>query len=95
MIYQYALPLAHPQYRNVRIGGEVIFPAHTVRISRGALPRQFIEGLVTLVRRLAADTPPRRVPSAHECSCCEVTAEDCPQRMEDSFESEDGTRDDF
>ena len=32
MTYQYALAL--PQYRDVRIGGEVIYPTHTVRIPR-------------------------------------------------------------
>ena len=95
MIYQYALPLALPQYRNVGIGGEVIYPSHTVRIPRGALPGQFIEELASLIRRLAADALSRRVPTAQECSFCEVTAEDCPQRMEDGFESEDGTTDDF
>ena len=58
MIYQYALPLALPQYRNVRIGGEVVYPNHTARIPRGALPGQFIDDLASLIRRLAADTPP-------------------------------------
>ncbi len=76
MIYQYALPLALPQYRNVRIGGEVIYPTHTVRVPRGALPGQFIEELGSLIRRLAADTPPKRVPSAQECGYCDVTASD-------------------
>ena len=95
MIYQSALPLAFSQYRNVRIGGEVIYPTHTVRIPRGALLGQFIEELASLIRWLAVDTPPRRVPSAQECRYCDVTSEDCPQRMEDGFESEDGTTDDF
>ena len=95
MVYQYALPLVLPQYRNVRIGGEVIYRTHTVRILPGALPGQFIDELGTLIRRLAADTPPRRVPSTQECSFCEVTASDCSQRMEDGFETEDGTTDDF
>ena len=36
MIYQYALPLALPQYRNARIGGEVIYPTHTVRGPEGS-----------------------------------------------------------
>ena len=45
MIYQYALPKALSQYRDVRIGGEVIYPSHTVRIAREARPGQFIEGL--------------------------------------------------
>ena len=79
MIYQYALPLALPQYRNVRIGGEVIYPTHTVRVPRGALPGRFIEGLASLIRRLAANTPSWRLTSAQECSFCEITALGLPR----------------
>ena len=95
MIYQYALPLALPQYRNVRIGGEVIYPTHTVRVPRGALSGQFIEELGALIRRLAADAPPRRVPSAQECRYCELTAEDCPARVEEAGPAAVGSTDDF
>ena len=95
MIYQYALPLALPQYRNVRIGGEVIYPTHTVRVPRGALPSQFIEELGSLIRRLAADTPPRRVPSAQECSFCEISASDCPEHVDVALEPPGGTTDYF
>ena len=95
MIYQYALPLTLPQYRNVRIGGEVIYPSHTVRVPRGALPGQFIEDLGSLIRRLAADTPPKRVPSARECSFCEISASDCPERVDGAHEIEAGETADF
>ena len=95
MIYQYALPLALPQYRNVRVGGEVVYPTHTVRIPRGALLGQFIEELGTLIRRLAADTPPQRVSSFAECRFCDISASDCPDRVDDSYEPEDGTTEDF
>ncbi len=90
MIYKYALPLALPQYRNVRIGGEVVYPTHTVRIPRGALPGQFIEDLGALIRRLAADTPPQQVPSGPECRFCDISAADCPERV-DAGHDDDGT----
>ena len=95
MIYQYALPLALPQYQNVRIGGEVIYPTHTVRIPRGALPGQFIEELGSLIRRLAADTPSKRVPSVQECHYCDIAAAECPEKMEETHDRDDGTTDDF
>ena len=86
MIYQYALPKALPQFKNVRIGGEVIYPTHTVRIPRGALDNGFIDDLVPLIRRLAANTPPRQAPSASECRWCDISTADCPQRVDDGFE---------
>ena len=94
MIYQYGLPLALPQYRNVRIGGEVVYPDRTVRVPRGGLDQRFIEDLVNLIRRLADDTPPRRVPSAAECRFCDITAADCPERVDDGPDG-DGSTDDF
>ncbi len=90
-----ALPLVIPQYRNVRTGGVVIYATHTVRIPRGALPGQFIENLGSLIRRLAADEPARRVPTFVECGFCDVSAADCPSRVEDEHEPEDGDTDDF
>ena len=95
MIYQYALPLAFPQYRNVSIGGEVVYPNHTVRIPRGALPEQFTNELGNLIQRLAADAPPKRVPNAMECRFCDITSIDCPDRLDDDYEPEEGTTDDF
>ena len=95
MIYQYALPLALPQYRNARIGGEVVYPTHTVRTPRGALPGQFTKELVTLIRRLAADTPPNRVPSAIECRFCDITDDDCPERVDAFSEASTAATDDF
>ena len=95
MIYQYALPLAIPRYQSVRVGGEVVYPTHTERIPRGALDSQFIEDLVTLIRRLAADTPSTRVPSGPECRFCDISATDCPERVDMDPESEFPTTDDF
>ena len=94
MIYLYALPLAFPQYRNVLVSGEVVYPTHTVRIPTGAMSGQFVEDLGALIRRLAADSPPGRVPSSSECRYCDIGALDCPERVDDRLETE-GTTDDF
>ena len=95
MIYQYALPLALPQYRDIRISGEVVYPTHTVRIAPGAVTEQFIEGLVGLIRRLAADTPPGRVPSTAECRFCDIGTLDCPERVDGYGPTAEGATDAF
>ena len=95
MIYQYAIPRALPQYRNVRMVGEVVYPTRTVKVPTGALPDQFIQDLGALIRRLAADKPAQRVPSAQGCRFCDISAADCPSRVEDEYEPENGTTDDF
>ena len=95
MIYQYALPLTLPQYRNVRVSGEVVYPTHTVRIPQGAAHGQFVEDLGALIRRLAADTPPGWVPSSSECRFCDISVSDCPQRMGDDGSGPEGETNDF
>ena len=40
-----------------------------------------------IIRRLTAETNlPRRVPSHQECRFCDISAADCPERMDDGYE---------
>ena len=94
-VYQYALPRALRQDCGKRIGGGVQYPDRTVRVARGALDDRFIKDLVSLIRRLAADTPPKRVPSGADCRLCDITAADCPQRLDEASEPECGATTDF
>ena len=95
MIYQYALPKASDHYSYAKLAGEVVYPNRTARVPRGALPDQFINNLGTRIRRIAAATPPKRVPSPRECRFCDISAADCPERIETGSEPEDGTATDF
>ena len=96
MIYQYAIPRALPQYKGMRMAGEVVYPTRTVKVPTGALPGQFIEDLGAHIRRLAADKPAQRVPSAQECRFCDISVADCPQqRVEEGSEPTGGTTTDF
>ena len=95
MIYQYALPKASARYSYSKLSGEVVYPNHTARVPRGALPNQFIQDLGATIRRLAAATPPERVPRFQECRSCDITAADCPERVDSGSEPEGRTTDDF
>ena len=95
MIYMYALPRAMPEFRDARIAGEIIYPNQTKRVPQGGIDQGFIEDLSVLIRRIAAPEPPVRVPSAAECRFCDITAADCPARVEAAPEPESATTDDF
>ena len=56
---------------------------------------QSIQNLGALIRRLAADKPPARVPSRQECRFCDITAADCPVRVDETSEPEAGETTDF
>ena len=95
MIYMYALPRALPEFRGARIAGEIIYPNRTQRVPQGGVDQGFIENLSSLIRRIAAPDPPNRVPSVAECRFCEITATDCPERVDADHDDEAATTDDF
>ena len=95
MIYLYAMPRALEQYRNLELRGQATYLDHTVRIPAEAVDDQFIQNLGALIRRLAADKPPARVPSRQECRFCDITAADCQDRTGDVPEPEGATTSDF
>ena len=95
MIYLYAVPKALKRYRKAKLQGQVTYRDHTVRISADAVDEAFIENLGALIRRLSADQPARRVPSRQECRFCDITAADCPVRVDDAPEIEAGETADF
>ena len=95
MIYMYALPRALPQFQHAKLAGEVIYPTGTRRVPMGSLHTQFKTDLGALIRRIAADKPAARVPSEHECRFCDITLEDCTERIETGSAPKGGTTDDF
>ena len=83
MIYLYAVPKALEKYRNLKPKEQVTYRDHTVRIPAEAVDDQFVRNLGALIRRLSADKPARRVPSPQECRFCDISAADCPERVDE------------
>ena len=100
----YALPRALERYRGLALSGlalsglalsgQVAYPDHVVDIPAAAVDEGFIRNLGGLIRRLAAETSARRVPSPMECRFCEITKADCPDRLEE-VPAQEGVTDDF
>ena len=93
LTYMYAVPRAMPEYRDMEFRGHLIYPESHVQIPVSGLDRQFIDRLGSLIRRLADETPARRVPSASECRWCDITSADCPDRIDDETREDGGTTD--
>ena len=94
LTYMYAVPKSLEQYRGVEFRGHVVYPDSQVGIPVSTVDEKFTENLAALIRRLASETPARRVPSAGECRFCDITKADCPERMEGIVPGE-ATTDDF
>ena len=94
MLYQYSVPRALERYKGLDFRGHVIYPDRNVQIPASGVDAKFVERLGSLIRRLADETPARRVPSAQECRWCDITKADCPERVEEGT-WEEGITEDF
>ena len=56
---------------------------------------KFEQNLGALIRRLADDRPTKRVPSPQECRFCDISAADCPVRIDADTSPEDATTSNF
>ena len=93
-IYQYAIPKGLQRFQGKDVRGQVRYPDSYVGSPTSAVNLEFIHNMSSLIRRLAADEPARRVPSSQECRFCDIGAEDCPLRIDVAYAPE-GLTDDF
>ena len=82
MIYMYALPYVN-RFRGRRFQGRLVYrDDRQVEIPADSVSDAFKSELFTLIRRIAGSQPARRVPSALECGMCDLTPNDCPDRID-------------
>ncbi len=93
-LYMYPLLKAMARKRGFQFAGQVAYPDGDVEVPAGAVDQTFVQSLRALVRRLASETPANRTPTPAERRFCDITAADCPDRMESS-ETQEGTTEDF
>ena len=94
MIYLYALPNMSG-YSGVEFDGKVVYRDHQVDVPSSAVDEAFKTSLFSLIRRVASPNQSRRVPSQLECALCDLTADDCPERVEPDQSNEPPTVSDF
>ena len=81
LLYMYALSQSGP-YKGMPIEGKVVYPAGETPVPYSGVSTQFINSLVSQVGRIASSEPPSPTPSPRECAWCDITDEDCPDRVE-------------
>ncbi|HYU18180.1 MAG TPA: PD-(D/E)XK nuclease family protein [Chloroflexota bacterium] len=84
MLYMTCLPFASiDRYRGIKLDGCVVYTSgERVPIPRTAIDAEFKKNVSYFVDLLHAESPPKRVPSEPECRYCDITAADCPDRIE-------------
>ena len=85
LTYMRVLPVTHAACKDVRLAGEVQYRETSLRIE----PEQLTDELKALMRgvieRVGGDAPARKVPSFSECRFCDITAADCPEKIEQAL----------
>ena len=83
LIYMYALPYIG-RYKGMSFDGRLIYAdGSEVRIPAEAVDDEFKGHLFALMRRVSGEEPARRVPSGLECGMCDLSSDDCPERVEE------------
>ncbi len=83
LTYMRVLPITHAACRGVPLAGEVQYRDASVRIEPGQLTDE-LKGLIRgTIERVGGATPAVKAPSLSECRFCEITAADCPERVDE------------
>lgn len=81
LIYLFALPKIRSNLRG--LAGEVCYETARVPVAREELTDARRAQIAALVRRVASEGWPERTPSLAECARCDISRDDCPERVED------------
>lgn len=97
LVYMYAIPRALGQHQGIRFDGKVVYTdsSQDVDIPHTAVDDIFIKNLADLIRSVSSELPARKVPSFQECSFCNITSADCPEKVIEDILLAEGTTDDF
>jgi len=93
-LYMMSLPRARDEYRGVTFEGRLINPFGDMHVASEDITTAFRARVRSLMERVCGDEPPLTSPSPGECHHCDLTDEDCSDRMDDDT-APVGVTDDF
>ena len=82
MLYMIFLPVCIEEYKGVAFDGEVIYTDSMIPIHSTDIDSSLKEVVWELIKRIGSDKPCRKVPSHNECRWCDISKEDCLERVE-------------
>jgi len=82
MLYMLILPKCIKKYKDTIFDGYVAYKDSEVPILSTDIDNDLKEVVWDLIKRISGDEPCRKTPSHNECSFCDISKEDCPERIE-------------
>ena len=80
-LYMFALRTLYP---GRAFDGLVVYPDREIEVPADAVDEEFVSTVALTISRLTGWPEPPRMPSAVECRFCDVTLEDCPDRIDEA-----------
>jgi hypothetical protein len=84
MLYCYCLPYASAIYKGKRLNGCVVYKEDRVEVPSEMVDDAFTKRAVYFLNILESPNAPDKCPSSVECEYCELSSQDCPERIQAS-----------
>ncbi len=84
LLYMLLLPVSHPRCRGQQLQGRLVYPDGTIEIAAEQVDETFKGQFREAIAYLSSTIPARKVPSFQECRYCDISAQYCPERVEES-----------
>jgi hypothetical protein len=81
MLYCYCLPYASPIYKGKVLNGCVIYKTDRIEVPSQMIDEAFNKKAVYFLNIVESANAPDRCPSAVECKYCDLSSDDCPEKM--------------
>lgn len=82
MLYMMFLPKCFKKYEQTCFDGNVVYEDNVAPIYWTDIDSDLKKLVWDTIKRIGGDTPCRKVPSFDECKWCDISKEDCPERVE-------------
>ena len=81
MLYCYCLPYASPIYKGKTLNGCVIYKTDRVEVPPQMIDDAFTKKAVYFLNIVESPDAPDKYPSPVECKYCDLSSEDCPEKL--------------
>jgi CRISPR/Cas system-associated exonuclease Cas4 (RecB family) len=82
LLYLFAYPLLDPNFPG-HLEGRIEYRHGGKTVPFKQLTNARMGQIIDLIQAVGANTPPAKAPSRHECKRCNITAADCPERVDE------------
>lgn len=84
LIYMLLLPISTAKCRGLRLAGRLVYPDEVVEVAGEQVNEEFKAQFQKAIAYLSSTIPARKIPSFSACRYCDISAEYCPERVEEN-----------